>query len=121
MPTHTFALSGDVNGATARATRESLRTFVGAHYDDVVLDCRSLLSIDNEGLRTLTSLQRRLRREGRHLAFVNLNDLLTRACILRPRRPLIQASNGHRLRGLDPRFASGAFSGEGRELRVSQG
>ena len=78
MPTHTFALSGDVNGATARATRESLRTFVGAHYDDVVLDCRSLLSIDNEGLRTLTSLQRRLRREGRHLAFVNLNDLLTR-------------------------------------------
>ena len=73
-----FFVRGDVDVAGAAELQVNLDEAIGTTYDDLVVDCCGLTSIDSSGLVVLLRTQQTLRELGRRLRVVNADDATER-------------------------------------------
>jgi ABC-type transporter Mla MlaB component len=82
MPSHTFALPGELTIFTAAETRDTLLAWLGQieHDATILLSADQVGDVDGAGVQLLCSLAALLDRQGRSWSIGDPTALLTRSC-----------------------------------------
>jgi len=79
MAERRYAVTGEIDSATAPQLQEKLLVLVNATSDDLALDCTDLEFIDSTGIAVFIHTQQLLEIQGRGFRVVNLSGMALRA------------------------------------------